>query len=78
MCLAVPAEVVELLDGDRATVDTGGVRDVVLTGLVDGLRVGDYVIVHLGHALSRIDREEAQKTLELFGQIFAVRDGAGG
>ncbi len=69
MCLAVPAKVVELFPDDRAAVEIGGVRQEVSLALVDGVTVGEYVIVHVGFALRRLDAEEAQKTLELFAQI---------
>lgn len=68
MCLAIPAEVVEVLEGERATVDTGGVRKNVFIGLLDEVAVGDYILVHVGCALSRIDPEEAERTLRLFDE----------
>ncbi|GAB4170958.1 MAG: HypC/HybG/HupF family hydrogenase formation chaperone [Rhodocyclaceae bacterium] len=68
MCLAIPVRVVELLDEDRARVDVGGVRKDISLALVDDIRVGDYVIVHVGYALQKLDCDEAQKTLELFAQ----------
>ena len=72
MCLAIPAEVVELRDNDEALVDLGGVRRTVSLALVDGVAVGDYVIVHVGYALNRLDLEEARKTLALFGELSAL------
>lgn len=66
MCLAIPARIVELLDGDACRVDLGGVRKEISLALVDGAEVGDYVIVHVGYALSKLDAEEAERTLELF------------
>jgi hydrogenase expression/formation protein HypC len=68
MCLAIPAQVVELLDAERARVDIGGVRKDISLALVDGIAVGDYVIVHVGYALNRLDPEEAEKTLRLFAE----------
>ncbi|MEZ5626585.1 HypC/HybG/HupF family hydrogenase formation chaperone [Denitromonas sp.] len=68
MCLAIPARIVEKLDGDAARVDLGGVRKEISLALVDGAEIGDYVIVHVGYALSRLDPEEAAKTLALFEQ----------
>lgn len=67
MCLAVPAEV-KSIDGHMATVDYGGVSRTVNISLVDA-RVGDYVIVHAGYAIQVLDREEAEKTLELFREL---------
>jgi hydrogenase expression/formation protein HypC len=68
MCLAIPAEVVELSAGDIAIVDLGGVRKDVSLALVEDVQVGDYVIVHVGYALTRLDREEAHKTLALMAE----------
>lgn len=68
MCLAVPARVVALLDDDRATVNLGGVQMTISLALVEGVEVGDYVIVHVGHALTRLDPAEAEKTLALLAE----------
>jgi hydrogenase expression/formation protein HypC len=66
MCLAIPARVVELLETDIALVDVGGVQKRISLALVDGVVRGDYVIVHVGYALARLDPAEAQRTLETF------------
>ena len=66
MCLALPVRVVDLLDDEQAVVDLGGIRKQVSLALVDGVRVGDYVILHVGYALTRLDPDEAEKTLALF------------
>ncbi|PLX74121.1 MAG: HypC/HybG/HupF family hydrogenase formation chaperone [Azoarcus sp.] len=68
MCLAIPARVVELLDGDNARIDLGGVKKEISLALVEDVAVGDYVIVHVGYALSRLDAEEAERTLALFAE----------
>ena len=78
MCLAIPVKVVEMLEGDQATVDVGGVRKAISLALVDGIAVGDYVIVHVGYALNRLDPEEAQKTLALFDELALRADGSVG
>ena len=65
MCLAVPAKVVALRELDVATVELGGVRKDISLALVDGVAVGDYVIVHVGFALSRLDALEAERTLAM-------------
>ena len=65
MCLAVPAEVLELKKDELALIDIGGVRKDVSLMLVDGVEVGDYVLVHAGFAIEKIDADEARKTLEL-------------
>ncbi|MBP6006322.1 MAG: HypC/HybG/HupF family hydrogenase formation chaperone [Rhodoferax sp.] len=69
MCLAIPARVVELLPGQRAVVDLGGVRKEVSIDLVDDAQVDDYVIIHVGYAIGKIDPEEAQRTLTLFAEL---------
>jgi hydrogenase expression/formation protein HypC len=69
MCLAIPARVAEILEGDQAIVDLGGVRKDVSLALVDGVQVGDYVIVHVGYALNKLDPEEALRTLALFAEM---------
>ena len=72
MCLAIPAKVVGLLDGDLATVDVGGVRKDVSVALLNEVAVGDYVILHVGYALSRLDTEEAERTLALLAELDAA------
>jgi hydrogenase expression/formation protein HypC len=67
MCLAVPAEI-KSIDGFNATVDYGGVSRTANISLVEA-KVGDFVIVHAGYAIQVLDREEAEKTLELFRQL---------
>jgi hydrogenase expression/formation protein HypC len=69
MCLAIPAQVVELRDGDNALVDLAGVKKEISLALVEGVVVGDYVIVHVGYALNKLDPEEAAKTLALFAEM---------
>lgn len=69
MCLAVPVRVVELVAADTAIVDLGGVRKEVSLALVDDVRVGDYVILHVGFALQKLDAQEAERTLEVFREM---------
>ena len=69
MCLALPARVVELTDGDNAVVDLGGVRKAISVALTPGVAVGDYVIVHVGHAIGTVDADEAARTLALFAEL---------
>lgn len=68
MCLAVPVRVVELVGEASAIVDLGGIRKEISLALVDGVTVGDYVILHVGYALTRLDPDEAQRTLALFAE----------
>ena len=71
MCLALPARLVQLKSADLAIVDLGGVRKSISIALTPDARVGDYVIVHVGHAIGQIDPEEAERTLALFGELAA-------
>jgi len=68
MCLAIPAKVVEIADGDQAIIELGGVRKDISLALVDDVTIGDYVIVHVGYALTRLDPDEAEKTLALMAE----------
>ncbi|HKI97791.1 MAG TPA: HypC/HybG/HupF family hydrogenase formation chaperone [bacterium] len=75
MCLAIPARVVTL-DGAMATVEVAGVTRTASTHLLDGVRVGDYLLIHAGFALSRLDEAEAQETLRLLEQMGELEVGA--
>ena len=74
MCLAIPAQVIKLVDIEHAVVDMGGVRKTISTALVDDLQIGDYVIVHVGYALNRLDPEEAAETLRLIAEFSEMAD----
>ncbi|MCP5158189.1 MAG: HypC/HybG/HupF family hydrogenase formation chaperone [Gammaproteobacteria bacterium] len=74
MCLAIPAQIIEVIDNEQAVVDMGGVRKQISTALLDDVMVGDYVIVHVGYALNRLDPEEAEATLRLFAELAATAD----
>lgn len=69
MCLAIPVQVIELLPDEQAVVALGGVEKTISVALVDDVAVGDYVILHVGYALQKLDRDEAEKTLVLFAEI---------
>lgn len=69
MCLAIPARVVELLPGNRAIVDLSGLRKEVGVDLMPDVQLNDYVIVHVGYAIGKIDPEEARLTLALFAEL---------
>lgn len=69
MCLAIPARVVALLEAPNAIVDLGGVRKTISLALVPQAQMGDYVIVHVGHAIGLLDVEEALATLALFAEL---------
>ena len=65
MCLAIPVRVEALLPDQMARVTLGGVSKVVSIALVEDVRVGDYVLLHVGYALTRLDPDEAERTLTL-------------
>lgn len=68
MCLAIPMKVVEI-DGEFGTVELGGVRRKAGLQLIEEVKIGDYVIVHAGFAIEKLDEDEAQETLRLIQQI---------
>jgi hydrogenase expression/formation protein HypC len=74
MCLAIPARVDALLGDDQALIDLDGVRKEISLELVDDVAVGDYVVVHVGYALGRLDPEEAARTLELLRGVSAAAE----
>lgn len=74
MCLALPARIVELLPDSQGLIDVGGVRKRISLELVQDTQPGDYVIVHVGYALQKLDPIEAERTLQLFAE--AGLDGA--
>ena len=66
MCLAVPAQVIAIDKDQMATVEVSGVKRLVALDMVPETQVGDYVVVHVGFALQRLDEKEARQTLALF------------
>ncbi len=78
MCLAIPVRVERLLDNELAVVELDGLRKEISLALVDGVREGDYVILHVGYALTRLDPEEAERTLALFAELTGRLDDGGG
>jgi len=70
MCLAIPSRVVSVEEDGTAVVDTMGVkRKVSLELMQEDVKEGDYVLIHVGFALQKLDEEEALKSLELFEEI---------
>ncbi len=73
MCLAIPGKIVDFVDMENhiAKVDVGGVRRNVNVGMLDedGISIGDYVLIHVGFAMSKIDEKEAEETLRLLTEI---------
>ena len=68
MCLAIPAQVVSI-DGNTAIVDFGGVKRTVSIALLEKISPGDYVIVHTGYAIQKMDQKEAEESLELWAEV---------
>ncbi len=74
MCVGVPMQVVSI-DGSDAVAEIDGVRrQASLMLLADEVQVGDFVIVHAGFAISRLDEEEARETLAMMREVFAPED----
>lgn len=74
MCLAIPAKVIAIED-NMAVVELGGVTRQASLMLVPETKVGDYVLLHAGFAIQRLDEEEAQETLRLFAEMAAAKEG---
>jgi hydrogenase expression/formation protein HypC len=75
MCLAIPALVEQLNADDSAIVNLSGIRKAISLALVEDIEAGDYVIVHAGYALQKLDLTEAEQTLQLFEAMSAGIDG---
>ena len=73
MCLAIPA-LINRIEGEQAEVDIEGVTRDVSLQLTPDARVGDYVLLHTGYAISVIDAEEAEETLKLLREISDLTD----
>jgi hydrogenase expression/formation protein HypC len=73
MCVAVPAEVIEIKEGNIGLVDYGELRQEVKLDLVD-VKVGEFVLVHVGFAIQRLSREEGLETREIFKQVYAAME----
>jgi len=68
MCVAVPS-LITAIDGTEAEVDIGGISRKASLMLTPDAKIGDYVLIHAGYAISIVDREEAEATLELFREL---------
>ncbi len=77
MCLAVPGQVIEITDNDNVRmgkVDFGGVIKEVCLEYVPEIQLGDYTIVHVGFALSKLDEESAKETLKAFEEMGLLQE----
>ncbi|NGZ06175.1 MAG: HypC/HybG/HupF family hydrogenase formation chaperone [Magnetococcales bacterium] len=72
MCLAVPMQIVAIRDDELGTVELDGVRHEVSLMLIDGPQTGDYVLIHAGYAIERLDTHEADERLKLFRHLAAL------
>lgn len=68
MCLAIPAKVKDI-EGSVATVDFGGVSKKISLGILDGVKRGDYVLVHAGFAIGKVGKEDAEDTLKVLREL---------
>ncbi|APC96505.1 HypC/HybG/HupF family hydrogenase formation chaperone [Francisella frigiditurris] len=72
MCLAIPAKIIELKEDNKAMVNVGGVhKEISLAIMPDKVDIGDFVIMHVGFALSKLDQEVARQTLADFEEMLA-------
>lgn len=74
MCIAVPAEILEIRDGNVALVDYGDLQQEIRIDLVD-VKVGEFVLVHVGFAIQRLSRKEGLETRELFKEVYKAMEG---
>ncbi|AOU50016.1 TPA: HypC/HybG/HupF family hydrogenase formation chaperone [Legionella pneumophila] len=73
MCLALPVQIDRVLEDNKAIVNLGGITKEISTVLLEQVSEGEYVIIHAGFALTKLDEREANKTLSLFAQM--LKDG---
>ncbi len=76
MCLAIPGKIVEIVDMENfiAKVEIGGVRRAVNIGMLDDVVIGDYVLVHVGFAMTKVDEREAEETLRLLQELGSYQE----
>ena len=74
MCLAVPLKVIEL-DGEDAVVERSGVRRKIKTGFIKALQIGEFVLVHAGFAIQKVDETQALDALDAFRELEEVLNG---
>jgi len=78
MCLAIPGKIVDIVDAENsiAKVEVGGVRRNVNIGMLDPstTHVGDYVLIHVGFAMSKVDEFEAEETLRMLKELGQYQD----
>lgn len=73
MCLAVPMRVVEI-KGSQASADLGGVKRWVNLALLEDVKINDYIVVHAGFAIQKLDRKEAERTLSVLQELISIKE----
>ena len=74
MCLGIPAKVIEVDESNQGKIDYMGTKVKTNFALVESVAVGDWVIVHAGYAISKLDEAEAQETLDLIREYLEVSE----
>ncbi len=75
MCLSIPSEVIEIDENNTATVDTMGIkRKVSLDLIAETVNIGDYILVHVGFAMSKIDKEDALESLKIYRKMIEIME----
>ena len=75
MCLSIPSKIVEIDEDNMATVDTMGIkRQVSLDLMLDEVGIGDYILIHVGFAMNKIDEVEALQSLEVYQEILEAME----
>lgn len=69
MCLGIPMKIIEM-EGLEAVAEAGGIRKRVRLDLLEDVRMGDFILIHTGYAIEKLDPEEARETLELIKQVY--------
>jgi len=75
MCLSIPSKIVEIDDNNMATVDTMGIKRMVSLDLMpDEVVINDYILIHVGFAMSKIDEAEALQSLEVYQEMLEAME----
>ncbi len=74
MCLAIPAKIIEI-NGPNAVVEIKNVRRDVRLDLIEDCQIGDYVLIHAGFVINKLDEQSAQESMELWDELLEISDG---
>ena len=69
MCLGIPMKIIEM-EGREAVAEAGGIRKRIRLDLLEGVQMGDFVLIHTGYSIEKLDPEEAVETIELIKQVY--------